>query len=76
MIHSLDHRKRKFGLHGNTIQELSNSYQFPMMQAGPQMPANEILLDKVKCIEIPIATDDRKPKTYEISVVGIRINKN
>ena len=46
-----------------------------MMQAGPQMPANEILLDKVKCIEIPIALDDRKPKTYEISIVGIRIHK-
>ena len=34
------------------------------------MTANEVILDKVKCIEIPITSDERRSKTVEISVAG------
>ena len=47
-------------------------YQICKVQtkAGPQMTANEVILDKVKCIEIPITSDERRSKTVEISVAG------
>lgn len=34
------------------------------------------MLDKIKCIEIPIQIDDRKSKTIEISIAGILKLKN
>jgi len=45
-------------------------------KAGPQTVANETVLDKIKCIEIPIQIDDRKSKTVEISIAGILKLKN
>lgn len=39
-------------------------------QAGPQLPSSEMIVDKVKVIDIPIHSDERKTKNIEISVAG------
>ena len=41
-----------------------------LKQAGPQIPSSEMIVDKVKVIDIPIHSDERKTKNIEISVAG------
>ena len=40
-------------------------------QTGPQTPSSEMIIDKVKIIDIPIQSEERKTKNIEISVAGI-----